>query len=473
MDKDTYTFEYTPRRGLEARTFAFYNSRTKVASDGKPHSVGFPYPNGAIKVRLLDQKKFYWEGSPEPGLFGMDKFDAGAHKAVTITEGEYDALSFHQALQGPAVSVRSSSSAASDCGAARAWLDTFERVYIAMDGDKPGREATRAVAQLFNPNKVYDVRFTRPDRKDANDYLQSGEVNELVNLWHNAKRYVPDNIISSLADFREIVQKKVEWGVPYPFPTLSKMTYGIRRGEFVLVTAREKVGKTAFMHHLQYKLLRETEDNVAGIFNEEPPERHLKTLAGLHLGVPLHLPDCNIAPDRQVSALEEVVPVDGRLYVYNHYGSDDPDTLLDTIRFLVSACNVVYVLFDHVSMAVSGLQRSDERKTFDYIITKLVEMVKSLNFALIVVSHVNDEGQTRGSHYFTKAADIVINLDRDNLNPDPEVRNSMYLTVPYNRYCHMSGPAGKLVFDEQTYRLKEEGNEWLAANDNWPNRLAL
>ena len=463
MDLGEYTFEYAPQRGLEARTFVFYNSRTKVATDGKPHSVGFPWPSGAMKIRRLDKKEFYWEGKSEPGLFGMDKFAAGSHKAVTITEGEYDALSVHQVLQGPAVSVRSASSAGSDCRAARSWLDSFERVYIAMDGDEPGRKATADIAKLFDNRKVYDVRFT--NRKDANEFLQHGESSELATIWHNAKRYVPDTIISSLADFRKLVQRKVEWGVPYPFPTLTKMTYGIRRGEFVLVTAREKVGKTAFMHHLEYKLLRETNDNVAGIFNEEPPERHLKALAGIHLGVPLHLPDCIVTPDRAVSALEEVVPVDGRLYVYNHYGSDDPDALLDTIRFLVTACDAVYVLFDHVSMAVSGLQRSDERKVFDYLITKLVSMVKELNFSLIVVSHVNDEGQTRGSHYFTKAADIVINLERDNFNPDPEVRNAMYLSIPYNRYCSMSGPAGKLVFDPRTYIMKEEGYG-TSANDN-------
>jgi len=39
-------------------------------------------------------------------------------------------------------------------------------------------------------------------------------------------------------------------------------------------------------------------------------------------------------------------------------------------------------------------------------------MVKELDFALIVVSHVNDDGLTRGSRNISKIADIRLDLYR-------------------------------------------------------------
>ena len=82
-------------------------------------------------------------------------------------------------------------------------------------------------------------------------------------------------------------------------------------------------------------------------------------------------------------------------------------------------------------------------------------MVKELDFALIVVSHVNDEGLTRGSRNISKIADIRIDLKRDVTSSDPVVRRTTHLTISKNRFCGRTGPAGELLFDPQTYTLEE------------------
>ena len=462
-----FTYEYIPLRGINKDVLIKYGVKTKIDPEGKPVAIGFQYPNGSTKVRSLAHKEFHWaEGQEhEPGLFGKDKFSAGEHKYITITEGELDALSLYQAIRSPVVSVQSSSSGVRDCSADRAYLNSFERVYLALDGDSPGREAADRIAKLFDFNKVFQLKFDK--HKDANDFLQHGDEAALRNIWHNAKRYQPDNIVSHQDEFTKILKEPLRAGVPYPFSALNEMTYGIRTSESVLITAQEGVGKTELMHAIEYQLLKETDDAIGAIFLEEPKRRHLQAVAGIELRKPVHLPDCGCSDDEVDAALREVVGRDERLHVYSHFGSDDPESLLDTIRFLVSARLCRYILLDHISMAVSGLAGDDERRALDYLSTRLEMMVKELDFALIMVSHVNDEGKTRGSRYISKVCDIRIDAVRDLGNSDTTARNTTTLTISKNRFSGKTGVAAKLLFDPETYTYAQiEDDVWKPANTN-------
>ncbi len=455
-----YTYEFLPLRGVQANTFRTFGVKTKIDESGRPCAIGFPYPNGGTKVRLYDNKSFFWEGQHQPGLFGVDRFAAGSNKFVVITEGELDACSFHQVLRDiPVVSVQSASSAAADVGADRLWVSSFERIYLAFDGDAAGRDATAAVARLFDFNKVYHVRFSRPDRKDANSYLERSESDELATLFWTAKKYLPDTVVSDIDQFRKILEEPHPPSVDYPMASLNRMTYGIRTGETVLITAQEGVGKTELMHAIEHKILKETKDALAAFYLEEPPKRHLQALAGLSLRRPVHLPDSTATQSEVMAAVEELIQGDDRLYLYSHFGSDDPDVLLDTIRFLVTTRNVRYVLFDHITMGVSGLSGEDERRALDYLSTRLEMMVKELDFSLIIVSHVNDEGRTRGSRYISKVADIRIDLFRDVVSGS----NTTSMVISKNRFCGKTGPAGTYEFSPISYTIHQDEG---FANDN-------
>jgi len=480
VSREGFTYECLPWRNIDKTVMSFFDVKTKIDTEGKPLAVGFKYSNGSHKVRLLDKKGFYieknsnGEGTEKAGLFGKNRFAAGGSKTLTITEGEIDALSYYQVLRSPVVSVQSSACAVRDCTVDYDFVNSFDKIYLAFDNDAAGRDALRGVAKLFDYNKVFHVRFS--NRKDANEYLQAGEDQELRNIWHNAKKYLPESIVSSFDDFKQILSTPPKEGVPYPFTKLTELTYGIRTGETVLFTAQEKVGKTELMHFIEHKLLKETPDNVAAIYLEEPKARHLQALAGIELSRPVHLPDARVENTELFSAVQKVIGKDDRLHLYSHFGSSDPDVIIDVIRFLVSARNCRYVILDHMSMVVSGNSGEDERRALDYLSTRLEMMVKELDFALIMVSHVNDQGQTRGSRYPTKVADITVTATRDLQHPDLQERNSIYLRVLYNRFCGKTGPAGKIVYDQDTCSFKEEEyadggfNHTLVPrhdNDNW------
>lgn len=456
-----HTFEFLPWRGVTAETCRYFDCKTKVDGGGRPIEIGYPYSDGSYKVRKIADKSFRSAGAePKPGLFGKERFNVGSHKWVTITEGEHDALSIFQVLRSPCVSVHSASTAARDCGADHDYLASFDRIYLAFDGDAAGREAIRLVARLFDPNKIYVVKFTA--RKDANEYLVAGEADELRNIWKNAKRYLPENIKSSFEEFEKILTEPSVAGIAYPFPTLNEMTYGLRTSESVLITAQEGVGKTELMHAIQYQILEHTNDNIGAFFIEEPTKRHLQSLAGIHLKAPAHLPDCGYSDGELVVALKELLKRDERLFVYSHFGSDDPDVLIDTIRYLVSVCHCRYIMLDHITMAVTGLAgEQDERRALDYLTSRLEMMVVELDFCLIMVSHVNDFGQTRGSRNASKVANTRIDCTRDIANNS----NIINLNVSKNRFGQKTGFAGCYAFDPVT-RQYTEVEQPTGANDN-------
>jgi len=243
MNQD-YTYEYIPARGLTAETLRQYHVMTGVDPDGRPHHHKFPYPK-ANKFRLLDDKKFWGEGeSSAAQLFGQQLFNAASARSITITEGEYDAMSVYQMLGSnyPVVSVRSSGSAHRDCAENYKYLDSFERIYLCFDNDPAGQKAKAEVASLFDFNKVFDVKLT--SFKDANEYLTSGQERSFKNVWYNSQRFLPVGITSGIGNFVELLKvKKKEAIATYPFRHLQEKTFGIRSAEAVLLKALEGVGK--------------------------------------------------------------------------------------------------------------------------------------------------------------------------------------------------------------------------------------
>jgi hypothetical protein len=117
-------------------------------------------------------------------------------------------------------------------------------------------------------------------------------------------------------------------------------------------------------------------------------------------------------------------------------------------------------------MLVTGFAETeqDERKTLDRISTRLAMMTRELDFTLFLVSHVNDEGRTRGSRNIAKVADLIVHLERDIEAMDTDERNTTKLVCRGNRFAGKTGPAGQLVFDPKTFKIKEK--EHGPENDN-------
>jgi twinkle protein len=460
---ENVSYQYVEGRGISVATREKLGIVTKVSSEGQPLSDCVTFPNGTQQIRSLvipkDQKgsfKTVGEHASEATLMFMDKFPAGSAKTVTITEGAYDAASLHQVLGNnfPCVSVRSSSTARKDCATQAKYLNSFDRIYLALDADEPGNKAAKEIAQLFDFNKVFHVDLSA--HKDANGYLQAGLVDQLRQVWHNSKKYLPEGIVSSHDEFRKILEEHSQRpSISYPFARLQEVTKGIRDGEVVLVTAQEGVGKTEFIRAIEYHILTTTDAAVGTIHLEEDKARQLQGLAGYDLKVPAHFEGVT-SNEEIAAALKRITKgSDDRLHIYKHFGSDDPNDLLNIVRFMVTSCGCKYIFFDHITMIVTGREDEDERRLLDYLSTRLATMAHDLGFTLFLVSHVNDNGQTRGSRNIGKVANTRIDLSRNTLEEMDNERNKMYLSVPKNRFGAKTGPGGVLWFDDESFTLGE------------------
>lgn len=457
MDEDV-VYGYTGNWSISKRTMEFYGVETKFI-DSIAVAEAYPYPNGAVKIRNLLKDKAAGENvfssvgpMKDAGLFGKDKFDPGSKEAICITEGEKDAMSVFEMMNArvAACSIRSSSSALRDCRQDYEYINSFSKIYLCLDNDKAGQEALRSLQGLFDFRKVYIVKMTR--WKDANEYLVAGEVDDFVSTFRSSKRYAPDNIISSFADIAKSLEESQEDCLgTYPFPEVQTALYGLHRGEVVVVKAPEGVGKTEFFRALEYHLLKTTEHGIGIIHLEEDNATTVKAIAGYELEVPAVLPDCGLSKEDILSGYKKAVrDNEGRLHIHSSFDVEDEEAFLGNIRFLVSAAGCSFIFLDHITWLATGLADEDERKKLDRISQKLKLLAKELRFCLVMISHVNDNGQTRGSRNISKVANTVISIDRDLLSGS----TNMFFLIEKARLGGRTGPAGKGIFDRDKGKLE-------------------
>jgi twinkle protein len=434
------------------------------ATDGRNHLSN--------KVRYPD-KEFSVEGDlKHSGLFGQQLFPAGSAKFITIVEGEYDALAGYELMgsRWPVVSVRNGADgAARDIADNFEYLNSFQNIVVCFDRDEgklnertgqiryPGQEAAIAVAGMFPIGKVKVL--TLAEAKDPNDYLKQGFREQFNREWWAAPTFTPSGLKLGREMWDEISSPKNYETVPYPWKGLNDQTYGIRLSELVVVTAETGVGKTSVLKEIEFHLLKTHESAGIGLLHlEEPNSDTALGLMSIEANRPLHLPDVREATsqDELRDFYDKVVNTD-RLVVYDHFGSNSIQEILNKVRHMHNlGCK--YIILDHLSIVVSD-QSGDERKQLDEISTKLKTLCMELNIAVICVIHQNRQGQIRGTAGVEQLANIVMKLYRERLSEDPWRRNVTKVTIEKNRFCGRTGPAVYLHYNEFTGRLNELNDE--------------
>ncbi len=428
----------------------------------------------ANKVRRRFKKGFRWEGDPSRALlFGQHLFPAGSAKAITLVEGQDDALAAYEMMGSkyPVVSVDSASSAPRDVARQFEYLNSFPQIVICFDKDEakvgpdgsiryPGQEAALAVANMFEIGKVRIL--TLQEGKDPNDYCMPGSSikdgrEKFVREWWRAPTYTPAGLKLGKDMWDEIINRPQHRSVPYPWAGLNKMTYGMRLGELVVITADTGVGKTSVLKEIEHPLLLnpeliKEEIGVGFMHFEEPNHDTALGLMSVHNSKPYHLPDTERTTDELRNAYDAVLN-NGRAVIWDHFGSNDIHEVLAKVRHMHNlGCK--YIIIDHLSIIVSD-QSGDERKQLDEITTKLKTLTMELNISVLCVIHTNRNGQIRGTAGVEQLANMVIKLYREKTDPDPWRRNVTKLIIEKNRFCGLTGPACYLYYNPETGRLYE------------------
>lgn len=417
----------------------------------------------AQKIRFPD-KTFTITGKMPGTLFGQHLWKDGG-KRVVVTEGEIDAMSVAQVfnLSWPVVSVPNGAQGAKKSIQQNLeWLERFDQVVFMFDEDAQGQKAAVECAELLTPGKAAIASLPL---KDANEMLKAGRSKELTQAVWNARTYRPDGVINASELWHE-VSKPVEMGTPYPFPGLNKTLFGLRPGEIATFAAGSGIGKTAITREIAYHLGNTLEQPVGWIGLEENVGRSTRGLMGLHLSKPIWLPGVNVTEEERRRAFEETAGT-GRYWLYDHFGSLDSDNLLSKLKYMVLGCGVRWLILDHISIVVSGLDaEDDERRAIDRTMTRLRQFTEQTKAGLILVSHLkrpngagHEEGaptslaQLRGSAAIAQLSDIVIGAERNQQAANETQRNTTVLRVLKNRYAGITGVAEALRWNPDTGRL--------------------
>jgi len=294
--------------------------------------------------------------------------------------------------------------------------------------------------------------------------LLQNKVQELISSIYDAQVYRPDGIIDGSTLYKEISTKNTNEFVPYHFKQLNLKTHGLRRGELVTITAGSGIGKSLICKEIAFDLITNHKKKIGYIALEESVKKTALGLLSIDLDTPLHI-DSSVKEDKLKQSFDKVLS-DGNVLFYDHFGSLDSDNLISRIRYLAKGCACDYIILDHISIVVSGLEGGDERRAIDNAMTRLRSLVEETGIGLILVSHLkrpadkgHEEGahtslsQLRGSAGIGQLSDIVIGLERN--QQSAKNANLTTLRILKNRFSGETGVCGQLIYNSVTGRLIE------------------
>jgi len=480
------------KRRIREETAKHWNYRTGTLGD-QPAQFAYYYNKDephvpiAVKVRFADKSFKFLGDTKNVGLYGEHLVKGNTRRKIIICEGELDALSVSQvqSLKWPVVSVPTGASGAVKAIKKRLdWLSEFEEVVLAFDNDKPGQDAAKEIAQLFAPGKAKIVYYPE-GYKDASDFLQQGESEKLIDALWSARPYRPDGIIDGETLWDIVNTEENNYTRTYPWHTLNEITYGLRAGELVTITAGSGVGKTKFVNEIAYHLIQEGE-TVGMLMLEQNVKRTALELISIDMNQPLHLDMSGLDKALFRQSFDNTVG-SGRCFLYDHFGSTDVDNLLSRVRYMAVSLGCKYIILDHLSIVVSGMDNGDERRLIDMTMTQLRTLVEETGCGLMLVSHLkrpegnkgHEEGaitslsQLRGSHAIAQLSDMVIGLERNQqADKDNEEQagdpNKVTVRVLKNRFSGDTGVGADLFYNRETGRLTDMPNSFDESID--PNK---
>lgn len=438
--------------------------------NGKAVQIAPYYKRGKLvgqHLRFKD-KQFAWLGASQSvELFGQRIWASGSFPRVVLTEGELDAMSVAQCfgLKCPAVSIPNGAS-----GAKQAVMDNleyltgFSEVVLAFDNDEAGEKARLEVLPLLPPGRIKLFNYPNEGVKDCNELLQAGQAALIIKGVTQAVPYRPDGIISGVDLWEELLREPVP-GYPCHYPLLTEKLLGFRKGELYLWTAGSGLGKSTVVNEIGHWFLTQHNLKIGVLALEESKKRTVERYVSIELNKPLHVSRKGVTTAELEKAFKATVG-SSRFWLYDHWGSSNIDILLSKLRYLVLGCGVDWIILDHISIIVSGLEEIEEseRKTIDRLMTNLRSLIEETGVGVQAVVHLKrpdkgpayNEGRRvaisdlRGSAGLEQMSDVIIAVEGNQYGEQPDTR---LLRILKNRPIGKLGVADTLSYNHGTGRL--------------------
>lgn len=458
-DKVVESVTYDDIRGIDPEVAKLYGIQLQLDKDGKPIKYAFKYPH-TTKYRDFNNKAntFIKDKGTEMLRFFGPEWNAGSSKRIYITEGEFDAASLYQAMGKtyPVISLPSASIGDKFIAKNYEYLKSFQEVVWAGDNDKAGKRAAERLYKAI-PERFYYVPMTK--WKDANEAIQAGDETELKWAALKPQRWTPDNFFCS----DDQVVKSIREENPYEYsPTghtgLDEKIRGLVKGGLTFIKAPPGSGKTSIFRYLQMKQLAKPDIKVGILHMEEQKSTTYRAMASYVLGK-----NVNTKEDAKENGLSEAEVEEAaikatqgeRTVVFEMRSDDEPMEVVNYIRLAAGVYGCDYVFVDHIQRLAYLGGVDGATNVLTRIASNLAQLSKELNIGIILISHVNEDGQTKYARSLEEEAIITISIERDKESADVEIRNTTKFNVTKNRPYSKLGYAGCIFYDEETTLMEE------------------
>lgn len=359
-------------------------------------------------------------------LFGMhtvsNVLDKGRRMdTLLITGGELDALAAQQMLMDAATgdwkgkpyhvwSINKGEACLQEIVANREHINRFKKIIWGFDGDETGQKLNQQAARLF-PGKSYVLEYPS-GCKDANKALMAGKSKEFVDAWFNAKSSdeVFASQIKSMGSIRaQLKEAMPEPGLSWPWPSLNKVTLGIRKHQMYVIAAGSGVGKTEFLREVVKHLIEEHGESVGIISTEDPFKKVSRAFIGKWIDKRIELPQTNDPREdgyrevfdytkEEADAAIDYVADTGKFFVADLEGDYSMEKIEQTcLEF--EAMGIQNIFIDNLT----GIQL-DEKKfggkvgALDEGVKRIGNIKDRLPVSIFLVTHLSRPGQGRTPH---------------------------------------------------------------------------
>lgn len=469
-------------RSIPASVWKHFGVRMLLSPrDGiTPYGVAFPYTrDGKItgfKVKMFNSKVMWVVGdvaTADP--YGWEHAKRIGN-TLYITEGEEDAQALRHILRETSpnpeydYAVVSLTSGVNTVNSTLGRMipeikSRFKDVVIVFDTDEPGIRASKEAKKILP-----EARIALLPEKDANDCLRSGRLKAARNACVFQSRATLSNTTLSLASVIADAMKDPEWGLSYPWPSLTDYTYGQRKGELVSIGGGTGTGKTLIGHELAAWNAKKHGWHTLMIMMEETSVITAKSIAGKVDNVPYHIPLDKMKEPYDTDKLEQtLVDLSPYITLWDIETISDPETLLSQIEEVITSTGMGLdcVMIDNMTTMSEGLNASETNDFIGKVASTMGKLALKFDIEIVLFSHLNSpprgakshenggkvlESQFTGSRALQRYSHFMFGFER---NKQAVVEHVSKFRVLKNRPYGRTGMF-KTAYDTTTGRLLEQ-----------------
>ena len=313
----------------------------------------------------------------------------------------------------------------------------------------------------------YKARICYEDRRG---HVRNGYIRKSID-W---VVYITERSFVGMRGYKGPEEIPTTDGYKYCF-TVPTHCLVLRLNGCIFCTGNTGMGKSAFLKSWMYYLVQTTDKLMGALYLEENPEETVISLMSLAAGANLKKNQVwDSCSEEDLKKFFETCGANRRIELFEPLSNTEPDYICNKIRYLAVARGCQVIFLDHLTYVVDD--SDDPRRALNKLVKNLHDLCVELGIVVIAACHLRKSQQANKTHEeggrvtlddlkdsssVKQLSDVVIGLERNAQDEDPDKANTTVLRVLKNRDFGEKGPCTALYYERETTRLIEMGLESL------------